>query len=100
MGICLTAAYPWNSIYAPKQKPEHLRKESEQEIKKCLDCKKSDCDNCLAAFDKKYGRGRKFTTEELRLFLRVNDEKTACKHFGCNRSTIWRRLKEIDERKD
>ena len=97
MNITITAALPWQSIHAEKKKPEPIHVDTEQEINKCLSCTKAECDDCLAEFDRRYkGRPRKVTAEELRIFLLANDIKAACEHFGCNRSTIWRRLREID----
>lgn len=103
MDYAIKGVLPWFSPFAEPEEPEveatPIHSDPQNEIETCLRCSKEECNNCLAAFDRKYhgGRPQKMTLEDLRIFLRVGDKKSACTFFGCDRTTIWRRLREEDD---
>ena len=102
------AIYPWNE---PKRvvKKEHIRQcygeDTKEQIKMCLSCTRSFCNNCITS-DKKRKYGQRTTQSERSARIRSgiasghnngNSINEICKSLGISRSAYYYFFNQIKE---
>lgn len=95
------ATLPWKSIYAEQEivHDYYSATDSPEQIEKCMNCKHTECINCLSDVFKR----RKTSLFDSTLFITMIEQNKSkeeiCKHFGFGVATYYRKYRQFYKQK-